>query len=238
LGFSGDPQAQVEYKLQRNLERSSVRAKSRELLAAVFIILIARSHAADLVSLLAPPAGTRVAVVLFQDLEWPDCASAFPIVNEAAKGHNVPVLIRDFPLPRHNWSFQAAVDARFFETQSQQLGDEFRGYILQNQPRILDEAVLRQYTVKFAAEHQVRLPTNLDPEGKLRERVKADFLLGQRVGLEHTPTVFVVSNGAVSSAIVGTVNRERLNQMIEQMQKAARPESPARPATKPHGKAG
>jgi hypothetical protein len=129
-------------------------------------------------------------------------------------------------LPRHNWSFQAAVNARFFDIQSQQLGDEFRGYILQNQARIMDEAALNQYTERFSAEHQIRLPATVDPGGKLAEQVHADFLLGQRIGLEHTPAVFVVSSGAVSPALVGPISRERLKQFIEQIERDAKAAAP------------
>ena len=173
--------------------------------------------------LMTPPAGTSVAIVLFQDLQWPECASAYPIVREAARAHNIPLVLRDFPLPRHNWSFEAAVNARYFALQSQQLGDEFRGYMLQNQSRISDESELRSFTERFAEERQLRLPAIIDGEGKLAESVHQDFLLGQRLGLEHTPTVFVVGNGAVSAALVGPVNHERLNRMIEQFQTNIKP---------------
>jgi protein-disulfide isomerase len=177
----------------------------------------------NLASLMPPPAGAKVAIVVFEDLEWPDCATAHPMLAEAAKTHNVPFVIHDFPLPRHTWSFQAAVNARFFESQSQKLGDEFRGYILQNQRQIGDEAALQQFTAKFAQEQQVALPAVLDPDGKLAEAVKADFRLGQRIGLEHTPTVFVVSLSGAAVPFVETIDRHRLDRVIEDLQKKAGP---------------
>jgi protein-disulfide isomerase len=201
---------------------------TRVLIAGFAGLVLSIAAAGQISSWLAPPADVEVAVVLFQDLQWPDCASAYPAVREVAKAHNVPVVIHDFPLPRHNWSYQAALNARYFGMQSQQLGDEFRGYILQNQSRIADEALLRQYTERFAAERQIRLPAAFDSDGKLAELVHQDFLLGQRIGLEHTPTIFVVSHGAVSPALVGPLNRERLSQLIEQLQKNAKPATPAR----------
>lgn len=199
-------------------------------LSLAFLIIAFACRATDFASLLPPPKGTKVAIVLFQDLEWPDCAAAYPVVREAAQSHNLPVVIHDFPLPRHNWSFQAAVNARFFAERSQKLGDEFRGYILQNQAQIADEGVLRKYTEKFAADRQIGLPVVLDPDGHLAQKVKADFALGQRLGLEHTPTLFVVSAGAVSAPMVEIINRERLSRMIEEMQKnATSVAAPARP---------
>jgi protein-disulfide isomerase len=175
--------------------------------------------------LLPPPAGTKVAIVLFQDLQWADCVTAYPVVRQIAQTYNVPLVVHDFPLPRHNWSFDAAVDARFFDEKSQKLGDDFRGYILQNQAQIADESALQKYVEKFAAERQMTLPAVIDPTGRLARKVRADFMLGQRLGLEHTPTVFVVSAGKVSPPMVEVVNRERLGRIIEDMQKTPAPAS-------------
>jgi protein-disulfide isomerase len=198
-----------------------VRLKNTGLLL-VSLIVASACPATDFASLLPPPKGAKVAIVLFQDLEWPDCAAAYPVIREAAQSHNVPVVIHDFPLPRHSWSFQAAINGRFFAERSEKLGDEFRGYILQNQGQITDEGVLRKYTEKFAADRQMGLlPVVLDPDGRLAQKVRADFALGQRLGLEHTPTLFVVSAGAVSAPMVETINRERLGRIIEDMQKNA-----------------
>jgi protein-disulfide isomerase len=172
-----------------------VRLKSTGLSLAVLAIASA-CWATDFASLLTPPKGAKVAIVLFQDLEWPDCAAAYPVVRAAAQAHNVPLVVHDFPLPRHNWSFLAAMSARFFDEKSQKLGDDFRGYILQNQGQITDEGVLRRYTEKFATERQIALPAVLDPDGHLAQKVRAGFALGQRLGLEHTPTLFVVSGWA------------------------------------------
>ena len=201
------------------VHRMMIPGTKRAAAAALAVIVLALSSAEDLPSLLQPPPDARIAVVLFQDLQWPDCAAAYPLLQEVAKAHKVPLVIHDFPLPRHEWSFDAAVTARFFDSKSQQLGNDFRGYILQNQKQITDEGVLQRYTQNFATSRQVQLPSAIDAEGKLADSVRADFLLGQRIGVEHTPTLFVVSQISVSSALVGNVTRERLNQLIEQMQK-------------------
>jgi protein-disulfide isomerase len=186
--------------------------------------------AGTLASLIPPPPGTKVAIVFFEDLQWPDCASANPVLVKAAKAHNIPLVVHDFPLPRHTWSFQAAVNARFFAAQSQKLGDEFRGYIFQNQRQIGDEVALQQFTAKFARENQVVLPATLDPQNKLAEAVKTDFQLGQRIGLEHTPTVFVVSSNGEAVPFVETIDRQKLDQVIERMHEKLGPSVQARPA--------
>ncbi|HEX7288564.1 MAG TPA: thioredoxin domain-containing protein [Candidatus Angelobacter sp.] len=182
-------------------------------------------------SSLKPPPGAKVAVVVFEDLQCPDCARAYPVVWESAKAHKIPVVLHDFPLPNHNWSFDAAVFARFFDTKSQKLGDDFRGYIYKNQPNITRENLL-QYTQKFADENKAPLPFSVDPEGKLKEKIRADYALGQQIGIQHTPTIFVIGKGATSSPFVEVVDRDKLNQIIEDMQKqsAAAPAVKAAPA--------
>ncbi len=161
---------------------------ARPIALIVFTALSIAAYAAD-GSSLKPPPGARVAIVVFEDLECPDCARAYPVVWEAAKAHNVPVVLHDFPLQQHPWSFDAAVYARFFDTRSQKLGDDFRGYIFSNQPQITKEN-LRQYVEKFANDNKVPLPFAPDPEGKLKEKVIADRNLGSQIKLEHTPTIF------------------------------------------------
>jgi protein-disulfide isomerase len=194
------------------------------LLAA--LTLSAAASAAD-ASSLKPPPGANVAIVVFEDLQCPDCARAYPVVQEAGQAHKVPVVLHDFPLPRHNWSFDAAVYARYFDTKSQKLGDDFRGYIYQNQPNITPEN-LRQYVQKFADDNKVPLPFAIDPEGKLKEKVQADFNLGQRIGLEHTPTIFVIGKGSTATPFVEVVDRDQLSQIIQEMQKKAAASGPAK----------
>lgn len=198
----------------------------------IFVVAAAVCGAENIASLLPPPMGTKVAIIVFEDLEWPDCASAYPVLLRAARAHNVPLVIHDFPLPRHNWSFQAAVNARFFDQRSEQLGSEFRGYILENQRQIADETALQRFTQRFAAERQISLPAALDPDGKLAEQVMADFHLGQRIGVEHTPTVFVVSLNAPAHPFVETIDQGKLDRVIEEAQKKAGPVTPAGSAPK------
>lgn len=208
----------------------------KQLVKAAVLLAIAQwwtvARAAD-GSSLKLPAGAKVAVVMFEDLQCPDCSRAYPVVWEAANSHHIPVVLHDFPLPQHNWSFKAAVFARFFDTQSQKLGNDYRGYIYLNQNLIADEGGLQSYTQKFARDNRVTLPFAIDPEGKLVEKVKADYELGQKIGLEHTPTIFVIGQGAVSTPFVEVVDRAQLSQIIEDMQKKAGPATPAKgPATK------
>jgi protein-disulfide isomerase len=144
-------------------------------------------------SVLKPPAGVRVAMVEFADMECPVCGSENPTMKAAAARYKIPWVRHDFPLPQHAWSFEAAVNARWFDTRSKALGDEYRDQVFANQISIYNPNVLRQFTAKFAASHNIALPFAIDPQGKLAAMVKADQALGQRVGIEHTPTLFIVT---------------------------------------------
>jgi protein-disulfide isomerase len=165
---------------------------------------------------LRPPKGAQVALVVFEDLQCPDCRRAAPLVEEAAKTYKIPVVVHDFPLPMHNWSYDAAIIARYFDTRSKQLGSDFRNYIFEHQPEITPPT-LRAYAEKFATDHKVELPFVVDPQGKLAEGINQDKNLGQRVGINHTPTIYVVSNKTQGKPFVEVVDRTQLFQLIDAM---------------------
>lgn len=165
---------------------------------------------------LRPPAGARVAMVEFEDMECPDCANANPLVREAAAKYNIPLVRHDFPLAFHSWSFTAAVNARWFDTHSKALGEEYRNQVFANQASIYSPGALLQFTQKFAASHGIDLPFAIDPQGKLAEQVKADYALGQRIGVEHTPTIWIVTSHSRGAPFIEVVDRSKLFQLIDQ----------------------
>jgi protein-disulfide isomerase len=167
-------------------------------------------------SVLKPPAGARVAIVEFEDMECPDCGRANPVLKKAAADYRIPWVRHDFPLPMHNWSFNAAVNARWFDTKSKALGDEYRDQVFANQISIESPSALHQFTEKFAANHHIALPFAIDPQGKLAAEVKADYALGQRVGIEHTPTIWVVTSNSKGAPFIEVVDRSKLYQLIDQ----------------------
>jgi protein-disulfide isomerase len=168
------------------------------------------------VSALKPPAGSKVAIVEFEDLQCPDCAKANPLLMDAVAKYKIPWLKHDFPLPFHSWSFEAAVNARWFDTKSKALGDEYRNQVFANQVAIGTPDGLKAFTEKFAKDYKVELPFAVDPQGKLTELVKADYALGQKIGIEHTPTIWVVTASSKGAPFVEVVDRDRLYEMIEQ----------------------
>ncbi|HET8888117.1 MAG TPA: hypothetical protein VFQ41_04370, partial [Candidatus Angelobacter sp.] len=124
------------------------------------------SRAADASSLKLPQ-GAEVAIVLFEDMQCPDCARAYPVVREAAHAHGVPLVLYEFPLRLHNWAFEAAVYAKFFDAKSEKLGDQFRAYVFVNQASITPDS-LRTLAEKFAQDHNAELPSSVDPDGNFK----------------------------------------------------------------------
>lgn len=210
-----------------SMKTSMVRSASRLLLPAGMLLLAAAAHAQFSNPLpqhtevhnaapLHPPAGARVAIVEFEDMECPDCARANPVVKAAAEKYHIPWVRHDFPLPFHTWSFQAAVDARWFDTKSKRIGDEFRDAVFAAQPTIRSQGDLQAFAQKFATDHKLKFPFTVDPQGRLAAMVKADTALGQSVGIQHTPTIWVVTNRTSGEPFVEVVDRAKLDELIEQ----------------------
>ena len=196
---------------------------------------------------LHPPAGARVAIIEFGDLECPDCARANSLLKQASEQYKIPWVRHDFPLPQHDWSFQAAVNARWFDTKSKKLGDEYRDAVFAHQNEITvisSEGTydgskglpnLHAFTEKFAAEHNVAMPFVIDPQGKLAALVKADYALGQSIGIQHTPTIWVVTNSTRGTPFVEVVDRTKLYSMIDDALAETKGSAPERAAAH-HGR--
>lgn len=199
--------------------------------AALALLSVAAAAEAD-GSKLKPPAGHNVAIVVFEDMQCPDCRRAAPLVEDVGRAHGVPVVHYDFPLPMHNWAFDAHVWQRYFRTQAKELGEKFRMFIFQNQEQLSPQN-LKEYVQRFARENNVKLPFVLDPQGKLAAAVKADYRLGQQINIEHTPTIFVVTNQNVGKPFIEVVDRSQLFELVGQMKRAADAAAAANPPKKP-----
>ena len=185
----------------------------------LILTLAAASAAAgppDASSALRPPKGAKVAIVVFEDMQCPMCAQVSPLLDKAGQQYNIPVVRHDFPLPSHSWSYNAAVLARYFDTHSQKLGDEFRAQVFAHQMEIVPGS-LRGFAERFAADHKVDVPFVIDPQGKLAAEVNADRDLGTRLGINHTPTVYVVTSRTTGQPYVEVTDTSQLFQTIDRM---------------------
>jgi len=145
-------------------------------------------------SMLRAPAGSKVAIFEFEDLECPACAHAFPIVHEAVDRYKIPLLRHDFPLKMHIWSLDAAINARYMQDKiSPQFAEDYRRAVFANQVSIASKDDLNAFTQKYFQSHGKPMPFVIDPNGLFTAEVRADQTLGERVGLTETPSIFIVT---------------------------------------------
>jgi protein-disulfide isomerase len=204
--------------LKNQLPLRSALTLSFAILFAMFAATLYAATGDALNPALRPPKGAQVALVVFEDLQCPQCRRVSPILEQASKTYKIPLIRHDFPLPMHNWSYDAAVMARYFDSNSKALGNEFRDYIFSNQLEINPQN-LRSYAEKFAAEHKVGFPFVVDPQGKFAAEVNADRDIGKAIKLEHTPTVYVVSSRHPDRPYVEMKDASQLYALIDAMMK-------------------
>jgi protein-disulfide isomerase len=188
------------------------------LLASLLLTVICASAQNGVNPVLRPPKGSQVAIVVFEDLQCPQCRRVSPILEQAAKTYKIPLVRHDFPLPMHNWSYQAAVMARYFDSLSKTTGNDFRDYIFSKQLEINPQN-LRSYADKFASDHKVDFPFVVDPQGKFAAEVNADRDVGKAIKLDHTPTAYVVSIRHPERPFVEMKDSNQLYALIDTMMK-------------------
>ena len=187
-------------------------------LLPLILLLCLTSLGQEVPNVLRPPKGSPLALVVFEDLQCPQCARAAPLLAQASQTYKIPLVQHDFPLPMHNWSMNAAIIARYFDTHSKAVGNAFRDYVFEHQREILPDN-LRAFAEKFATEHKVDLPFVVDPAGKLNALVIADRDLGRSINLDHTPTIYVVSDKKTATPYVEVKDLSQLYAMIDTMKK-------------------
>ena len=172
-----------------------------------------------------------MALVVFEDLQCPACAKAEPLLEQAERNYKLPLVRHDFIIPIHTWSKEAHIMARYFDTQSPQLGEEFRQYIFANQNSIY-KTNLREWADKFATAHHTALPAFYDPTGALRAKVEADTELGKALGVRQTPTIYVVSNSK-QEPLCASARAGKALETIEQVKSALGPAPKRRRRNRP-----
>ncbi len=141
-----------------------------------------------------PPAGAKVAVIEYEDLECPACAHAFPIVHAAVNHYHIPLEEHDFQIPAHIWSHEAAIFAHYLKAKvSPEVAEEYRREVFASQYRIASKDDLHNFTQSFMTKAGKQMPFVVDPTGQFDREVNASTEDGKRFGLIHTPTIIVVT---------------------------------------------
>jgi protein-disulfide isomerase len=182
-------------------------------------------------SMVKPPAGAKVAIYEFEDLECPACAHAAPIVHAAIDRYKIPLVRHDFPLKMHVWSFDAAVTARYIQDKvSPQKAEDFRRDVFASQTAIASKDDLANYTRRWFQQHGLNMPFVMDPSGLFSAEVNADYTLGERIGLTQTPTIFVVSSKGWTQIMDPNYLYQTIDAALAQAGPATAPKAPVKAA--------
>ena len=136
-----------------------------------------------------------VRVIIYEDLECPDCADFGRTLDEKLLpkyGEAVTFEHRDFPLVKHTWSRKGAIAARFIGESRKALADDFRRYLMGRQmeiTRLNFNEMLGRYADSKGIDRASAIAA-LD-DSRLAAAVQADFEEGVAQGITHTPTVLV-----------------------------------------------
>ncbi|HOL70296.1 MAG TPA: thioredoxin domain-containing protein [Bryobacteraceae bacterium] len=157
---------------------------------------------------------SRVRVVIYEDLQCPDCANFRRMLDEKLLPKYAATVAfehRDFPLPKHSWARKAAIASRFFQEIDAALALKFRRYLLFNL-RAIQPGDFNERLAAFAREN------GCDPDKAVAAldtptyaaAVEADVQEGIARGVARTPTAFV--NGA---PFVETFTFEEISKAID-----------------------
>ena len=129
-----------------------------------------------------------VTIVEFTDFQCPSCAAIQPVLEEILKsyGNKVRLVVRDFPLARHENARKAAEAANAANAQGKFF--EYTALLFKRQDK-LDSASLKKYASELGL-NRARFDSELDG-GKYAAEVKHDVDDGELYGIDSTPAVFV-----------------------------------------------
>jgi protein-disulfide isomerase len=140
-------------------------------------------------------AQSPVRVIVYEDLQCPDCADFRVMLDEKLLpryASTVRFEHRDFPLAKHAWARKAAIAARFFEEAQPGLGLAYRKHAMAHLREITADNFNDRLS-QFAKDHAVdpaKAVAALSDE-RLAALVEEDYQDGVARGIAHTPTVLV-----------------------------------------------
>jgi len=136
-----------------------------------------------------------VRVLIYEDLQCPDCAEFRRMMDEKLVpryADRVAFVHRDFPLAKHAWARKAAIAARYFAGVKPELGLAYRRHIMTTIRETTADNFSNRLS-QFARENGVdpaQALAALDDQ-RLAALVERDFQDGVARGVAKTPTVFV-----------------------------------------------
>ena len=175
--------------------------------------------------------GVKVEILEFDDLECPPCSHAVPVIAGVVDKYKIPVVHKDFPLYEiHPWSMQATITSRYIKATAPKLYDQFRKDVFAHQTSISSQDDLSNFTKRWFADHDLKMPFAVDPGGVYEKEVRADRALAEQIGLHGTPSIFVVTPKGWTQVMDYTLLDGVVSKAIAD--NPAKPAAPARKTTK------
>lgn len=162
-------------------------------------------------ALVEGPTESKVRVLIYEDLQCPDCAAFRTMMDEnllPRYAGKVAFVHRDFPLAKHAWARKAAIAARYFAGIKPELALAYRRHIMASiQQTTLDNfnERLAQFARDNGADAKPALAALVD--SRLAALVERDFQDGVARGVVKTPTVFANGKAFVETFSVGEISQ-------------------------------
>lgn len=139
--------------------------------------------------------GSPVRVLIYEDLQCPDCAAFRAMLDERLLpkyASKVAFEHRDFPLPKHKWARMAAVASRHFESAGQETALAWRREVMRDLERITVESFVG-YLQSFARNRGLDAAKAVEAlaDARLDALVQKDYEEGVARGIARTPTALV-----------------------------------------------
>ena len=174
-------------------------------------------------SQLALPPGATVAIVVFEDLQCPDCARAHPGLLAASKAEQRTAGDPRFPrLPGTPGRFRQPCWPATSLRSRRGWEDEFRSFIFESRRHHARQPAAVRGAVRRAARSCNCPPTSI-PDGKLQAQVQADFDLGKQIHLEYVPLMFVLGPGLGTANFVEVMDPAEIADVVARARKATSP---------------
>jgi predicted DsbA family dithiol-disulfide isomerase len=162
------------------------------------------------------PKDAPVTITLFSDFQCPFCAQmARGLFKEIMpdEAGRVRAVFRNFPLSMHAWARPAAEAAECARQQGDKYFWNFHDYLFQHQKEISRDNLrqkLTEYGPDLAGFDMDSFGRCLD-ERKASAKVEEDLVLGRKIGITATPTIFI------NTQRITGFRPEQIRTLIEQM---------------------
>jgi protein-disulfide isomerase len=187
----------------------------------------------------APPGATppnmlgsptaAVTVEEFADFQCPSCGATHPTMKQIQSmyGSRIKFIFREFPLPMHDKSYDAAVSAEAAGMQGKFW--DMHNQLFTNQKTWAADPNYRQVWADYAQKIGLDVEKwKNDMAGlQAKSRVDADLQRGRGVNINTTPTVFVNGTQVPYPAVTVEGLKQIIDQELQNTQGRAKPAAPA-----------